>query len=175
MNAARLQEYLAPHPLNVVRYSKPVVEQDSKQVKTGECSQARAKLSIPNHESVQEGRWGPRRIMNIVDARILDACAIQDGCKPEIQAARENIARILYRFPQCPKPETINADSNREILIVWKSVFGEVEIDTGEKGIVEYYACRTKEDESIEGRFVTFEADEVRRVMSWLDESREVE
>ena len=40
-------------------------------------------------------------------------------------------------------------------------------------GTVEYYVTRTKDDEMEEGRFETFDADEVQRVMSWLGEHPE--
>ena len=126
-------------------------------------------MTAPEFGTAQNDRWSPRRIMNIVDVRILDAISIHGGCEPEIQVARENVGRVLHRMPVCSKPETIDADCKREILIVWKSAFGEVEIDTGENGKVAYYARRV-EGAQIEGQFEMSDDDEVRRVMSWLDE-----
>ena len=145
------------------------------QVKTGECRQVDAKIDIPNREASQKGRWDPTRIMDIIDTRILEACTSQRGCERDIQAAREIVSRILHKHPRWPKPDAITADARSEIHIVWRSIFGKVEIDTIEMGIVEYYVTRTKEDKMEEGRFETFDFEEVQRVMSWLYEHPEMD
>lgn len=146
------------------------------QGETGQCRQADTNVSIPFREPAnQQGMWTPMRLINIIDGRILDACESQGQCERGIQAARDNISRLLRKRQLWRRPDAINADANSEIHIVWRSMYGKVEIDTNEQGDVEYYVTRTAEDKMKEGKFETCDADEVGRVMSWLDKDPVVE
>lgn len=142
---------------------------------TGQCRQADTKVSIPLREPAKQDMWTAMRLLNIIDSRILDACESRGGCEREIQAARDNISRLLRKRPLWRRPDAINADASSEIHIVWRSLYGKVEMDTDERGDVEYYVARTADDRMKEGRFKTCDADEVGRVMSWLDENPAVE
>lgn len=142
---------------------------------TGQCRQASTNISIPAQEPAQQDMWTATRVLNIVDSRILEACESRGKCEREIQIARDNISRLLRKRPLWYRPDAINADASSEIHIVWRSMYGKVEMDTDEKGDVEYYVTRTADDRMKEGRFATFDADEVERIMSWLDENPEVE
>ena len=151
------------------------VKASPEQEETGQCRQANTNVSIPFREPAQQDMWTAMQILNIIDSRILDACESRGGCEREIQAARDNISRLLRKRPLWHRPDAINADASSEIHIVWRSLYGKVEMDTDEKGDVEYYVTRTADGRMQEGRFKTCDADEVDRVMSWLDESPEVE
>ena len=139
-------------------------------VATGQCRQADAKINIQSNAAKLRNSWSSMRILNLVDERIMEACEDRDGCGNGIKIARSNIARLLRKRKAWRRPDSINADATSEILIVWRSAYGKVEIDTNDAGEVEYYVTRTAENKWREGKFVTYEAEEVDQVISWLDE-----
>ena len=117
----------------------------------------------------QDGLWPPTLILNVIDERIREARRTGRTSGPGIAAARDNLARLLQTRDAWPKPATINADAESEILVVWRSAHGKVEIDTEDDGSAGYYVTRTLSKHDKEGAFSAYDANEMNRVMRWLD------
>lgn len=111
-----------------------------------------------------------REILDKIAAATLCAAQNAGGTKQQIIVNRDRIAALLEQREEWETPDEVYADEAWEICIVWRSRYGMVEFGTEEDGRVGYYVKRTFNGQNEEGFFEDNTKDELRRVMSWLDE-----
>ena len=114
-----------------------------------------------------------REIIDTIDAHTLQAARIKGGARRQIEVNRDRIAALLGLRETWMRPDEVYADEAWEICIIWRSGYGRVEIGTEEDGSVTYYVSRTLNEESREGTLQEHSREELAKIMSWLDKTRE--
>lgn len=114
-----------------------------------------------------------REILDTIDAHTLQAAQAKGGAKQQIEVNRDRIAVLLGLRETWLPPDEVYADEAWEICIVWRSGYGKVEIGTEQDGSITYYVSRTLSEDCMEGTLQEPSRQELNRVMSWLDNTRE--
>ena len=114
-----------------------------------------------------------REIIDTIDAHTLQAARIKGDARRQTEVNRDRIAALLGLRETWMRSDEVYADEAWEICIIWRSGYGRVEIGTEEDSSVTYYVSRTLNEESREGTLQEHSREELAKVMSWLDKTRE--
>lgn len=110
-------------------------------------------------------------ILEVMDAKI--AMGRRDhnvGLSFFARYGRENFANMFAHMDIWPEPAAMNV-RHSEIHVVWRSVYGKVEVDTNDDGFLEYDVLRTMCDRDREaGTVQVANREQVEQIFSWLSE-----